>query len=111
MPWTSETVQSIGRSRALHFEDYLRRGERAREDAQKHQRIASRECRYCYYVSHDLAGQAFTEWQCMSCVETQMHSNTAVPKLCDKCADNLEACVRCGGSREWQTPSEEGKPR
>jgi hypothetical protein len=102
MTWDAQTVASLGRSRMLHFDDYLRRGEKAKTDADSERRRAMRECRFCYYVSHGLAGQAFTEYACCACKEPHMHSNTSVPKLCDGCADRLGACVRCGGTREWQ---------
>lgn len=104
MSWDADTVRSIGRSRELHFADYLRRGAKAKTDKQRKQRVAVRECRFCFYVSRGMAGQAFTKYDCMACGTPCVHSNTAVPKLCESCADELGACVRCGGLREWPKP-------
>ena len=100
--WDASAVESIGRSRQMYFLDYQRRAARASVDGLRDQRHAMRECRFCFYVSHGMAGQAFTEYQCGACKKFYQHPSTSVPKLCDDCADKFEACVRCGGKREWE---------
>ena len=102
MSWDAKTVEAIGRSRQLYFLDYQRRAERALVDGSRDQRKALRECRFCFYVSSGMAGQAFTSFHCGACGNEAHHPNTAVPKLCEMCADKLGACVRCGGEREWE---------
>lgn len=101
MTWSADDIKSTGESRALHFRDALRRYELARTDGKRDQRQASYECRFCFYFGHGMAGQAFTEYTCKGCGTEQMYANTAVPKLCDDCATKMDACRRCGGTREW----------
>lgn len=44
-----------------------------------------------------VAGQALTEWRCKICKKVDIHSNTAIPELCDKCANATNRCEQCGG--------------
>jgi hypothetical protein len=115
MTWTAKDIASTGESRQLHFRDALKRYELARTDGKHDQRVAMRECRFCFYFGHGMAGQAFTEYTCKGCDTEQMHPNTAVPKLCDECTDAMGACRRCGGTREWPdlplVPVKPKKPR
>lgn len=104
-----ETVTALGESRKLHFQDWLRRQEQAQTDAKKKIRRAVRECKWCFYVNWGMSGQAFTAFICEACAEESNHPNTAVPKLCNACADKLGACVRCCGSREWKREAGDGK--
>ncbi len=46
------------------------------------------------------AGDAFTPWKCKLCGNEGMHENTAVPKLCDRCAFITGRCTRCGGLKK-----------
>jgi hypothetical protein len=101
MAWTKETIESIGRFRALHFRDYILRSDKARRDESREAREEVRECAFCFYVAIGFAGQAFTEFVCEACKKEFSHPNTRVPKLCDGCAGSLGACTRCGGSRSW----------
>ena len=101
MTWSADDITKTGESRALHFRDALKRYELARRDGKHDQRVAMRECRFCFYFAHGMAGQAFTAYTCKGCDAEQMHSNTAVPKLCTECSTKLDACRRCGGQREW----------
>ena len=43
-----------------------------------------------------IAGQAFTRYECAICAEIGTHHNTAVPKVCRKCANKLNVCETCG---------------
>jgi hypothetical protein len=101
MAWTKEMIESTGKIRMMHFRDFILRVDKARADKGREAREASRECPFCFYVMVVMAGQAFTEFDCGSCEGKFSHHNTRVPRLCDGCADSLEACVRCGGSRTW----------
>ena len=44
-----------------------------------------------------IAGQAFTKYYCRNCHKPEMHANTAVPKLCRDCSDELNKCQKCMG--------------
>jgi hypothetical protein len=109
-PWTASDVVSAGESRAMYFEDRLKNADKARTDAKREQRVAMHECKFCFYFGHGLAGQAFTDYVCAGCSTEQMHGNTAVPKLCRDCGNKMNACVRCGGTMEWKTASEQRVP-
>ena len=113
MTWSADDIKSTGESRQLFFRDALKRYELARTDGKRDQREASHECRFCFYFGHGMAGQAFTEYTCKGCDTEQMHSNTAVPKLCESCAIGMDACRRCGGPLEWPSSDkhEIRKPR
>ena len=52
----------------------------------------------CYdcWRSSFAAGQAFTKYECKSCMGTYTHPNTAVPKLCIECSIALNMCRKCG---------------
>jgi len=99
---TADNVEHIAESREAYFDERLRNAENAKTDTKRDRRIAMRECKWCFYFGHMMAGQAFTEYTCAGCGERKMHSNTAVPKLCEECADRLDACRCCGGAREWK---------
>jgi hypothetical protein len=106
MSWTAKDVACTGETRLRAFRDVLRRYELARKDANHDQRVSVRQCRYCFYFAHGVAGQAFTEYTCRGCGEDELHPNTAVPKLCGKCAVTFDACRHCGGSMEWELIAE-----
>ena len=52
---------------------------------------------YCngHYLSEPF-GHAFTEWSCKICGYHAVHSNTATPTICSKCAQITSRCSRCG---------------
>jgi len=101
MAWTPDDVQNIGERHRRYLEDTFARWQRAKKDTEQKSRQYQRECCWCFYRG-GLTGAAFTEWSCRSCEKPQvMHPNTAVPALCNVCADYLSACVHCGGAREW----------
>jgi hypothetical protein len=67
------------------------------KDLQYEQRVKQRLCKSCYYLKGSvLAGQGFTSYICKNCEEAFSHPNTAVPKYCDKCSDEHNACKKCG---------------
>lgn len=101
MTWSTADAAIRGKTSAAYFRDALNRYETARRDGKRDQRVAMRECRFCFYFAHGMAGQAFTAYTCKGCDTEQMHSNTAVPKLCAECSTKLDACRRCGGTLEW----------
>ena len=63
-------------------------------------RQQARQCRYCYYMRSNIAGQAFTLYACEACGRTETHPNAAVPLLCPSCSDALKLCRVCGGDME-----------
>jgi len=67
-------------------------------DTRKEARLKYGECRSCFYLKAHVAGQAFTKYDCKNCGETHTHENTAVPRYCRKCAEEHQACRRCGAS-------------
>jgi hypothetical protein len=69
------------------------------DDPRLKNRLARHECKACYYEVR-LAGQAFTRYECQQCSKPAMHHNTAVPRLCDNCADKGVLCARCGKARD-----------
>lgn len=106
-PWTDADVAHMAESREAYFDDRLRNADKARADAKREQRIAMHECKFCFYFGHGMAGQAFTDYICAGCGTEQMHGNTAVPKLCHDCGNKMNACVRCGGTLEWDAKAEQ----
>jgi hypothetical protein len=67
-------------------------------DTEKADRLKRRECRRCFYLrSPKIGGAAMTLWACGICSKEQMHSSTAVPRVCLDCAKDHEVCAECGG--------------
>lgn len=52
------------------------------------------QCDYCK-TRNVIAGQAFTKYVCGHCFQTHTHANTAVPKICETCAEVQMRCQRC----------------
>ena len=76
---------------------------RAATDVERARRLSERQCLYCFYLpDSQLAGQAFTQWQCRYCDHVGSHPNTAVPRCCNDCSDELGMCVDCGGSLDMR---------
>lgn len=74
-------------------------------DGHEAARLAARMCPYCFYADSHFAGQAFTEWKCMLCPVTGMHSNTSTPSLCIGCSESFGLCTSCGGDLEMRRRS------
>lgn len=64
-------------------------------DPNKEQRFKNLLCVVCYNTTQ-ICGQGFTAATCQSCESSFMWPNTCVPKLCTQCAQNLDACQKCG---------------
>lgn len=64
-------------------------------DPEKKERLAEQECIVCWYESK-IGGAAMTSRQCGFCSETVHCGNTAIDKLCLKCAQENELCKHCG---------------
>jgi len=72
-------------------------------DARAEKRRAEQRCSACEYLHrYRLAGQAFTDWKCQICGDEHSHHNTAVPRLCLRCAKNYRLCAECGGDLETE---------
>lgn len=54
------------------------------------------ECIECQEKGPFVAGQAFTEYTCTICGKKKVWHNTAVPKVCDECAQKFGLCQTCG---------------
>ena len=57
-----------------------------------------RRCNNCKNKS-SVAGQAFRSYKCPVCKEQRSHHNTAIPKMCEWCADKHRMCQMCGEYR------------
>lgn len=52
---------------------------------------------YCEgHAWDEMAGQAFTKWQCKICGYKGQHHNTAIPTICPECAVITNRCSKCG---------------
>jgi ribosomal protein S27E len=60
-----------------------------------HEALPKKQCTSCA-ERRIVAGQAYTRFECAICAEIGRHHNTAIPKVCRKCANKLNVCERCG---------------
>jgi ribosomal protein L37AE/L43A len=70
-------------------------------------------CPMCAYIDiRGLAGQAFTNWKCDICSQEFTYHTTAVPHVCEKCAETWHVCTKCGADidLELHLPTDEVKP-
>jgi hypothetical protein len=94
-----QSATQRGKDDARSLADRLRVYRRPTK-AMEERRAKERECRSCHYLrGARISGQAFTEWTCQHCGAEAMYHCTGYPTLCDKCSDELGACVRCVGDR------------
>lgn len=66
------------------------------EDPEKENRFKENQCKFCYYVTDRVGGDALTEVECAGCNAIIFSSNTDVDVLCLPCAINLNLCKHCG---------------
>lgn len=92
-----ERINQCSAHGALRVSEMLARAAIVAADQDHAKRLAAHQCRYCYYLNHGLAGQAFTDWRCVLCGLEAQHHNTNVPRVCVPCADGFSLCVTCGG--------------
>ena len=97
--WTKDLVRDSTQRSAHRLQETLDRAHKVSLDVHKSRRTAMRECKWCFYYRHGVAGQAFTAYTCANCGVVENHPNTNVPKLCESCADQRVLCRRCGGTR------------
>lgn len=96
-------VNAMSAERHQRFDAKVHRLLRAATDSDRARRLSERQCLYCFYLPDSrLAGQAFTEWSCRYCDHVGSHPNTAVPRCCNACSDELGLCVDCGGTLDMQ---------
>jgi hypothetical protein len=88
----------------------LKRANEIENDSRKEERIKKQYCKSCFYQS-GMAGQAFTNRECMCCGENQIYSSTSTDALCIDCAKEHNLCKHCGGDlemragrRKWPEP-------
>ena len=102
MPWSvNDTTLATAKNDELRVR-MRRQVERCASDRHVEKRQAYHECKACYYYrrpSH-IAGRAMTPFICAHCSQAFTYTSTAVPKLCQQCADRFKACRMCGGLRD-----------
>lgn len=65
-------------------------------DARKDERIASQQCKACFYGGR-MGGAAMTTQPCGCCDEKIMYGSTNTDALCKPCATKHGLCRHCGG--------------
>lgn len=105
--WATHIAADIRKTRKLNVERCENES-----SADLFARTRDRVCKACWYFRSQLAGQAFTQWQCGVCAVADTHSSTAVPRVCGDCAETHKLCTRCGGDvfmrvrrSTWPTPA------
>jgi hypothetical protein len=77
--------------------DFITISDKMTSDAEKENRLKSFKCRYDFYQRGGIAGAAMTEYNCELCNSNQIWNNTNSPRVCEKCAEEFQICVRCSG--------------
>lgn len=89
-------LQSATERARQYADDTRRHVDAYATDQSREQRLAARQCPWCFYFRGSrLSGQAFTDWKCSGCGQDFSHPNTAVPMLCPDCSDKHQACTEC----------------
>lgn len=74
----------------------IRNYENITKDPEKENRLKLYFCKKCYYTNGQyLAGQGFTQTNCISCGVEMLFPNTLCDALCEKCAMKYKACRHC----------------
>ena len=56
-------------------------------------------CDYDYMI-YSPVGPARTSWKCNLCGHEDVHGDTGVPELCDRCAFITGRCAKCGNIKK-----------
>jgi len=87
--------QKTGVSRT-RLSECVRKAREAYSDARSPERLAARECQYCFYLENRGVARS-AAYQCDICNKLMTFENSPVNTVCPECADKLKLCVRCGG--------------
>lgn len=95
--WTENNVSERGGRNRERMDMSIARAMNYLMDGEKGKRLEQRLCPACFYGGSNMAGQAFTEWNCRVCLEDQPNwPNTAVPMICRPCSSTHKLCHVCG---------------
>lgn len=83
-------------------QDWIDLANAATNDTRHAQRIASHECKACFYSSR-MGGAAITTRNCMCCSQPQTYGSTNTDVLCLPCAKEGSLCKHCGADLELRT--------
>lgn len=87
-------MASATRMKSERIKSILRSADEVTNDPKKEERLKEQLCVSCFYrVS--IAGQRFTYRNCMICESEMQFSSTKVDKICQKCANEINACKHC----------------
>ena len=107
-PAFMKTVTMRGNRR---LENQIRLMERVRDDTERDKRLASQQCRGCYYGER-VVTHAMTEQACMSCDAIKLFNNSDTDVLCQPCAVQGSLCKHCGADidlnvdrEDWPEPT------
>lgn len=85
--WNKQHIEEMSKKLILYYSD----PDKKLRTKEKHL------CRYCNYVNTSrIGGSMITTVICANCDEEMIFSNTCVDILCNKCAEELKVCKRCG---------------
>lgn len=87
---------------ADYTQDTIKRAERLRDDPDRDKRVASAQCRWCYYYLGRAGGAAMTFKRCAGCGTEMLFGSTNTDVLCTACATEHKLCRHCGGDSEMR---------
>jgi hypothetical protein len=99
MPKTDMSIYYMKFATAMsidYIENTINLAKNLTEDPDEDIRYLKSLCKACYYRS-SIAGQAFSERECMCCNKLQNYSSTFTDALCSGCAKKYSLCKHCGG--------------
>ncbi len=88
---------------AGYFHERMKRFQKAFNDSDKDKRLASQECKECFYLAGKIGGAAMSESTCVVCGCDIRSGSTCVDYVCKKCAVAHNLCVACGGDLDMKT--------